>query len=131
MMYSKTTKTSHLLTGFKNMEEEDKENCPIGEDLCERLSNFHEKLMQHVSLKALLAPPEDENPDDLPKRGPLTKLYNFINAVKELEEEPKPEPEPERKTPEEVFRKVLIATIVKWAEENQIETPNLVQEMFR
>lgn len=40
------------------------------------------------------------------------------------------EPEPERKTPEEVFRKVLIATIVKWAEENQIETAKLVQEMF-
>lgn len=58
-------------------------------------------------------------------------MFNFINAVKELEEEPKPEPEPERKTPEEVFRKVLIATIVKWAEENQIETANLVQEMFR
>lgn len=65
------------------------------------------------------------------KPGPFKKLYNFINAVKELEEEPKPEPEPERKTPEEVFRKVLIATIVKWAEENQIETAKLVQEMFR
>lgn len=42
------------------MEEEDKENCPIGEDLCERLNIFHERLMQHVSLKALLAPPEEE-----------------------------------------------------------------------
>lgn len=42
------------------MEEEDKENCPIGEDLCERMNGFHEKLMQHVSLKALLAPPEEE-----------------------------------------------------------------------
>lgn len=51
--------------------------------------------------------------------------------MKELEEEPKEEPEPERKTPEEVFRKVLIATIVSWAEEMQIETPKLVQEMFR
>lgn len=61
----------------------------------------------------------------------MTKLYNFINAVKELEEEAKVEPEPERKTPEEIFRKVLIATIVKWAEEAQIETPKLVQEMFR
>lgn len=30
----------------------------------------------------------------------------------------------------EVFRKVLIATIVKWAEESQIETPKLVREMF-
>lgn len=58
-------------------------------------------------------------------------MYNFINAVKELEEEPKEEPEPEKKTPEEVFRKVLIATTVSWAQEMQIETPTLVQEMFR
>lgn len=65
------------------------------------------------------------------KPGPIKKLYNLINAVKELEEEPKPEPEPEKKTPEEIFRKVLITTIVKWAEESQIETPQLVQQMFR
>lgn len=71
-----------------------------------------------------------QNPEDLQKTGPIKKLYNFINAVKELEEEPKPPEEPERKTPEEIFRKVLISTIVKWAEEAQIETPKLVQEMF-
>jgi hypothetical protein len=28
------------------------------------------------------------------------KFYNFVNAVKELEEDPKVEPEPEKKTPE-------------------------------
>lgn len=42
------------------MEEEEKENCLIGEDLCSRLNDFHAGLMQHVSLKALLAPPEEE-----------------------------------------------------------------------
>lgn len=31
----------------------------------------------------------------------------------------------------EIFRKVLIRTIVCWAEESQIETPKLVREMFR
>jgi len=30
----------------------------------------------------------------------------------------------------EIFRKVLITTIVNWAEETQIETPKLVREMF-
>ncbi|KAG5899237.1 hypothetical protein JTB14_035422 [Gonioctena quinquepunctata] len=115
---------------FKNLEEEDKDNCPLGEDLCERMNNFHDKLMIHVSLQALLAPQEDENPEDLVKPGPIKKLYNLINAVKELEEEPKEEPGPEKKTPEENFRKVLISTIVRWAEETQIETSKLVQEMF-
>ncbi|KAJ8920014.1 hypothetical protein NQ315_006545 [Exocentrus adspersus] len=115
---------------FKNLEEEEKENCPLGEDLCDRMNVFHDRLMNHVSLQALLAPQEEENPDDLVKPGPIKKLFNFINAVKELEEEPKEEPEPEKKSPEENFRKVLIATIVRWAEETQIETPKLVQEMF-
>ncbi|XP_017777975.1 PREDICTED: ryanodine receptor [Nicrophorus vespilloides] len=118
------------ILGFKNLEEDDKENCPIGEDLCGKMNDFHEKLMHHVSLKALEAPPEDENAGEQGRSGPIKKLYNFINAVKELEIEPKEEPEPEKKTPEETFRKVLIATIVKWAEEAQIEIPKLVQEMF-
>lgn len=48
--------------------------------------------MTHVSLQALQAPGEEENPEDQVKPGPLKKLYNIINAVKELEEEPKPEP---------------------------------------
>jgi ryanodine receptor 2 len=72
-----------------------------------------------------------------------------------MEEEPKEVEEPVKKTPEgnvpilfcyyllidelylrilffsEVFRKVLIKTIVRWAEETQIETPKLVQEMFK
>ncbi|XP_030749975.1 ryanodine receptor isoform X1 [Sitophilus oryzae] len=115
---------------FKNLEEEDKDNCPLGDDLCERMNGFHDQLMSHVSLQALAAPQDEENSDDKIKAGPLNKLYNFINAVKELEEEPKPEPEPEKKTPEEVFRKVLISTIVRWAEEAQIENSKLVQEMF-
>lgn len=41
------------------------------------------------------------------------------------------EGEPEHKTAEEMFRKVLISTIVGWAEEAQFELPKLVREMFR
>lgn len=92
---------------------------------------FHEQLLFKVSLTALQEPEVEEGEgEEVVKPGPLTKFYNFINAVKELDEEP-PEPvEPEKKTPEEVFRKVLIKTIVGWAEESQIETPKLVREMF-
>lgn len=50
--------------------------------------------------------------------------------MKELEDEPSHTEEPQKKSPEEVFRKVLISTIVRWAEESQIETPKLVREMF-
>lgn len=116
---------------FKNLEEGDQENCSCGDELRARLTDFHDGLMNHVSLKALQEPEavEEESPESQ-RTGPIKKLYNLINAVKELEEEKVPEPEPEKKTPEEIFRKVLIKTIVTWAEESQIETPKLVREMF-
>jgi hypothetical protein len=37
---------------------------------------------------------------DKVKPGPIKRLYNLINAVKELEEEPKIPEEPVKKTPE-------------------------------
>lgn len=116
---------------FKNLEGEDLENCSCGSELRERLIEFHEKLMGKVSLNALQEPEEESaEPVDESKPGALKKLYNFINAVKELEEDPKEPEEVEKKTPEEVFRKVLIKQIVSWAEESQIENPKLVREMF-
>nr|XP_036227360.1 ryanodine receptor isoform X21 [Bactrocera oleae] len=116
---------------FKNLESDDQENCTCGLDLRSRLYDFHDSLMKKVSLNALHEPDEvDCNAIEEVKAGPVTKIYNFINAVKELEEGPKEIEEPEKKTPEEVFRKVLIKTIVSWAEESQIENPKLVREMF-
>ncbi len=83
-------------------------------------------------MSALQEPEVVEEEEEVPKPGPLTKFYNFISSVKDLDE-PEPEPvipEPEKKTPEEVFRKVLINTIIGWAKESQIESPILVREMF-
>ena len=119
----------NAILSFKNMEEDD-ENLPCGNDLREKLNEFHEQLMAKVSLNALVEPEAAEADMVVEKPGTMKKLYNFINAVKEMEEEGKIEEEPEKKTPEEIFRKVLIKTIVSWAEESQIETPKLVREMF-
>ncbi|XP_034105533.1 ryanodine receptor isoform X9 [Drosophila albomicans] len=116
---------------FKNLEADDQDNCTCGLDLRSRLCEFHDLLMQKVSLNALQEPDGTEiTTIEEIKTGPITKIYNFINTVKELEEGPKEVEEPEKKTPEEVFRKVLIKTIVSWAEESQIENPKLVREMF-
>ncbi|XP_038217167.1 ryanodine receptor isoform X31 [Zerene cesonia] len=129
----------NAILSFKHLEEEDKENCPCGEELIARMNDFHDTLMSHVSLSALQEPDSDQTSEPEVKRGAFGKLYNIINTVKELEEEPKEETETvveeaieeePRKTPEEKFRKVLIQTIVNWAEESQIETPKLVREMF-
>lgn len=119
----------NAILSFKNMEE-DEENSPCGGDLREKLNEFHDQLMGKVSLNALIEPDQGEGDLVTEKQGTMKKLYNFINAVKEMEEEGKHGEEPEKKTPEEIFRKVLIKTIVSWAEESQIETPKLVREMF-
>jgi ryanodine receptor 2 len=119
----------NAILSFKNMEE-DEENSPCGGDLREKLNEFHEQLMGKVSLNALIEPEQAEGDMVAEKPGTMKKLYNFINAVKEMEEEGKPGEEPEKKTPEEIFRKVLIKTVFSWAEESQIETPKLVREMF-
>lgn len=116
----------NAILSFKNMEEDD-DNSPCGNDLRDKLNEFHEQLMGKVSLNALVEP--DLSGLKVEKPGAMKKFYNFINAVKEMEEVGKIG-EPEKKTPEEVFRKVLIKTIVSWAEESQIETPKLVREMF-
>ncbi|XP_026743410.1 LOW QUALITY PROTEIN: ryanodine receptor [Trichoplusia ni] len=120
----------NAILSFKHLEEEDKENCPCGEELIARMNEFHESLMAHVSLNALQEPDSSESTEPEKKPGAFGKLYNIINTVKELEEEAKAIEEPPKKTPEEKFRKVLIQTIVSWAEESQIETPKLVREMF-
>lgn len=49
-----------LFLGFKNLEEEDKENCSCGDELRERLAGFHDSLMGKVSLNALQEGQGDE-----------------------------------------------------------------------
>lgn len=121
----------NAILNFKNLEEDDTESCPCGTELRDKLNSFHGKLMSQVSLSALQESGEggDEAAEN-EKPSPIKRLYNLIHAVKELEEEPKEPEEPEKKTPEEIFRKVLISTIVRWAEESQIEMAKLVREMF-
>lgn len=93
----------NAILSFKNMDfEEDPENIPCGEDLTTRMNDFHSNLMSYVSLTALqvAAEAEGEPTEETQKPGAMKRLFNFINAVKELEEEPKLEAEPEKKTPE-------------------------------
>lgn len=120
----------NAILSFKDLEPDDVENCPCGVDLKNSFIDFHERLLHKVSLSALQEPEEGENSAADDKSSTLKKLYNFINAVKDLDENAVEPAEPEKKTPEEIFRKVLIKTIVGWAEESQIETPKLVREMF-
>lgn len=120
----------NAILSFKNLDPDDIENCPCGVELKDNFLAFHEQLLGKVSLMALQEPDDAESGKVVVEPGPLKKFYNFINAVKDLDDNASEPIEPEKKTPEEIFRKVLIKTIVGWAEESQIETPKLVREMF-
>ena len=91
----------NAILNFKNISEEDKENCPCGEELIAKMHEFHSNLMSYVSLHALQEAADAANEViEVEKPGAMKRLFNFINAVKEFEEEPKSEPEPEKKTAE-------------------------------
>lgn len=49
----------NVILGFKNLEEEEKENCPLGDDLREKLASQHDAMMTIVSLNALKEPEEE------------------------------------------------------------------------
>ena len=46
------------ILGFKNLTDEEKEDFDITEDLRNKLAEFHEFMMERVSLNALVEPPE-------------------------------------------------------------------------
>ena len=92
----------NAILSFKNLEDDDPDNIPCGEDLITKMNEFHSDLMSYVSLHALQQAAEAAKEIvEVVKPGAMKRMLNFINAVKEFEEEPKPEPEPEKKkTPE-------------------------------
>lgn len=106
----------NAILGFKNLEEEDKENCQIPEDLTVPLTDFHDEFISKLLSKTVDEElVSEENVKEESKPGLVNRMMNVITLVKKAEEEA---PSEERvKTPEEIFRQVLITTIVRWAQE--------------
>ena len=125
---------------------DDYENCPCKLDLREKILSFHGGMMEKVSLNALQDNPTAAEEEEALSRETSnetktgffgSRFFSFLNfMVKEIDfnndidTENQPEDSEKITIAEELFRKVLIRTIVRWAEESQIETPKLVREMF-
>lgn len=107
----------NAILGFKNLEPDDRENCPCNEELAAILTNFHDDFCSKLRYKTAEEEPaaEEAPKDEPPKPGLVNRMMNVITLVKKNEEEEAPTEEV--KSPEEIFRKVLITTIVRWAEE--------------
>ena len=75
-------------------------------------SGFISKLLSQTAEEELTV---DENVKEETKASLVNRMMNVITLVKKAEEEAATE---ERvKSPEEIFRQVLITTIVRWAQE--------------
>uniref|UniRef100_A0A5F8H2K8 Ryanodine receptor 3 n=1 Tax=Monodelphis domestica TaxID=13616 RepID=A0A5F8H2K8_MONDO len=98
------------------------ENCPCPEEIREELYDFHDDLLIHCGIPL---EEEEEEEEDISWTGKLRALIYKIKGP------PKPEKEQPMEEEEKSTLKELISqTMVCWAQEDQIQNPELVRIMF-
>uniref|UniRef100_A0A6I8PD25 Ryanodine receptor 1 n=1 Tax=Ornithorhynchus anatinus TaxID=9258 RepID=A0A6I8PD25_ORNAN len=98
----------------------DEEDCPVPDDVRQDLLQFHEDLMTHCG-----EPQEEESS----LGGRLLSLLEKVKLVKK--KEPEQEEEPAQEEPKPTSLQELIShTMVHWAREAFIQSPELVRAMF-
>ncbi|XP_035212318.1 ryanodine receptor-like isoform X2 [Stegodyphus dumicola] len=115
---------------FKNLEEDQVDQCSCGEELRETLLNFHEELVGRI--KGVCSSEDKEESDEKaeePSKPWTQRILNIVKMVKAADQEAE-KPEKEGPRPEELFQKKIVITVVKWAEETEIENRELVRQMF-
>uniref|UniRef100_T1E1N4 Putative ryanodine receptor n=1 Tax=Cupiennius salei TaxID=6928 RepID=T1E1N4_CUPSA len=115
---------------FKNLEEDQSDQCSCGEDLRETLINYHDELVGRV--KAVCSSEEKEETEEKseePSKPWTQRLMNIVKMVKAADQETETA-EKEGPRPEELLQKKIIITLIKWAEESEIENRELVRQMF-
>jgi len=105
----------NAILGFKNLEGEERENCPCNEELAEILGSFHSPFIDKLKICVEEEVVAEELPKEETKAGLMNRMMNVITLAKKNEEE---EGGGDGKCREQIFRKVLIKTIVHWAEES-------------
>lgn len=108
----------NAILGFKNLPEEERENCPCNEELAQIQTGFHESFtckLLHKMAEEELVP--EEPPKEEVKSGLVNRMMSAITLAKKNTEE-EIVAEENVKSREQIFRRVLIKTIVSWAEES-------------
>ncbi|XP_051829609.1 ryanodine receptor 3 [Antechinus flavipes] len=100
------------------------ENCPCPEEIREELYDFHDDLLIHCGIPL---EEEEEEEEDTSWTGKLRALIYKIKGP--------PKPEKELPTEEEelcptTLKELISQTMVRWAQEDQIQDPELVRIMF-
>ncbi len=107
----------NAILGFKNLPEEERENCPCNEELAQIQVGFHTgftcQLLHKMAEEELTT---EEPVKEEVKPGMINRMMNVITIAKKVEEEQVAQENV--KSREQIFRKVLINTIVSWAKES-------------
>ncbi|XP_043197981.1 ryanodine receptor-like isoform X5 [Amphibalanus amphitrite] len=117
------------ILSFKNLENIDPDDVSVGDDLIQQMKDFHDVLMKKISIVTA----EEEGAEDAESSQPKSMSSTFLSVigmVKQAEAAAAADEE-EEQSPEDKFRRVLVPTIVRWAEESFIEDSKLIREMFR
>ena len=121
----------NTILGFKTVEDEEElAEHPCNSELRDRMSEFHDGLMQVISIASLEAEDvELPSADEMEEKPSLMKSL-AVKIKNEDLEECKEEEAPHIKSAEEKFRKILVSTIIRWGKECEIENRDLIREMF-
>ncbi|KAK2512100.1 hypothetical protein Q9966_016472 [Columba livia] len=105
----------------------DEEDCPVPEDIRDELLDFHNDLLAHCGIELVTEEEEEEEEASLRQR-----LLGLVQKVLGLRgPPPAPEETPSEEPPAPSSLQELISqTMVHWAQESFIQSPELVRAMF-
>ncbi|XP_010209556.1 PREDICTED: ryanodine receptor 1-like, partial [Tinamus guttatus] len=109
----------------------DEEECPVPEDIRDELLDFHNDLLAHCGIE--LASEEEEQEEDTSLRQRLLGLVQKVVGRRKkaaAEEEEEKEAAPEEPPVPSSLQELISQTMVHWAQEAFIESPELVRAMF-
>ncbi|CAO2626134.1 Ryanodine receptor 1 [Lemmus lemmus] len=115
----------NMLLQFKNGADE--EDCPLPEEIRQDLVNFHQDLLAHCGIQ--LEGEEEEPEEETTLGSRLMSLLEKVRLVKKKEEKPEEEPAAEEHKPQSL-QELVSHTVVRWAQEDFIQSPELVRAMF-
>lgn len=124
-----------MILGFKNLEDDQAENCPTGEDLRTALNEFHGDLMGRAKVILEGCAEEEATTDNkTSEEGKFSwskKIFGLVKVGKASIEGPvSPNDQENDNRQEEIFIHKVVDTVKHWSQESEIEDRELIRQLF-
>ncbi|KAH0631540.1 hypothetical protein JD844_005911 [Phrynosoma platyrhinos] len=116
----------NMLLNFKNGADE--EECPVPYEIRDELLEFHTDLLSHCGIQA--EGEEEEVEEDTSFRRRLMSLVDKVVSFRKKKEEQEEEQPAEEEPKPSTLQELISHTMVHWAQESFIQSPELVRVMF-